>query len=171
MIQNTGRSREPGPCYQCIHRQPSELSAKFPTCMVAEQRWNEQVCLVLPSGPSMYRWRAAKEARRNWASEKGGEKELAIGIQNTGLEREPGPCYQCLHRKKSTTNSQFLTCKVAADGNSRKWALNPCKYEYWPALTLICKASLKTIISVLRQSTSVKSRKLRLVTKLEYTFM
>jgi hypothetical protein len=46
-------------------------------------------------------------------------REAAHTIQEKGKLREPGPCYQCLHRRKSK-GSEFPTCMVAVDGKGEK---------------------------------------------------
>ena len=42
------------------------------------------------------------------------QKKGAHTIQEKGKLREPGPCYQCLHRRK-LKGSEFPTCMVTVD--------------------------------------------------------
>jgi len=49
------------------------------------------------------------------------EREVAHAIHKNGKLREPGPCYQCLHRRKSK-GLEFPTCKVAVGGRRRRCA-------------------------------------------------
>ena len=46
------------------------------------------------------------------------EREVARIAREKGKLREPGSCYQCLHRRKSN-GSEFPTCMVAADGGRK----------------------------------------------------
>ncbi len=49
------------------------------------------------------------------------EREVAHAIYKNGKLREPGPCYECLHRRKSK-GLEFPKCKVAVDGRKRRCA-------------------------------------------------
>jgi hypothetical protein len=57
------------------------------------------------------------------------DREAAHTIQEKGKLREPGPCYQCLHRKSSKA-SEFPTCMVAVDGRGRRCAW--CTHQRQP---------------------------------------
>jgi len=61
------------------------------------------------------------------------QKKGAHTIQEKGKLREPGPCYQCMHRRKSK-RSEFPMYKVAVDGGRKRcaWCIHqqqPCTDE------------------------------------------
>jgi hypothetical protein len=60
-------------------------------------------------------------------------RKVAHRIQEKWKLRGPGPCYQCLHKRKSK-GSEFPTCMITVDGRRRRyaWCTNqqqPCTDE------------------------------------------
>src|SRR4030095_15551803 len=119
-------------CLQCLGKRSSKKASSFPTCMVAVD-WKTRKCAwcfhqhqkCTDTKPPQKK-KKKKQGKEFMVAKREEEREIARNIQEKGRPRLPGPCFQCLHRKKSITASCFSACMVATDGSRRRcaWCLH-----------------------------------------------
>ena len=128
IIQKTGNPREPGPCFQCLRKRWSKKASSLPVCMVAidgkssKCAWCFHQHQACTDGKPPQKRKKKKQSNDIILAKREQEREIAHNIQDKGRPRVRGSCFQCLHRKKSTTVSYFSTCMVGTDGSRSRCA-------------------------------------------------